>query len=812
MKLFKPSFLLLALLTISMLSFGQKPDSEIDLEDFDSDLMESMIFERINEFRLDNGLDIMIRQEILDTAAIMSARFNAKQGRVERNEDIGAKNKKAGGTENVVYLAEDEGAKRGKTIYTYQEVANEIYEGMIKSRRDKEMLLTPNFYYTGVGAGFDYDRKKVYLTQVYGGVDALNPGADKKLRKTLPMKYSKKKFGLSSGDDRTCKKVDQFKDWNEIQSSLEVKGKFVYMAYDDLKGMSKLLRRDKSGFAVDFVQPQQYPCDGPNIYDNERPSKGVMTKPWYNDKILDNNEIEGRRPKTYYGAIGKVKKKWLKKLPDEYEMNLVIIQDKCLCKVQTRGYLEDGGIESMTLLSIYPDTVETSAEGAWNVTTPKGVLEFKIPFEQGKSEYKREDIEELLDALNEPKFNVDTGGITIEAHSSLEGDSAINSKLQYKRAMSIMRGIGEVVGNVESDLYVDTSQISTTNGWEIFQQQLEDDTTGDYDMYKGKTFQEVNQSLKKDRSTYETLEPLLEKQRYAGISMNVTYDVSGDNEMPYVESQLKKAIEAKDGALALRIQRFAIRRIEDGKYKPDPFINMAVPLEGPFVSLIVNQVYLDNKFNNDGGLDESLRPIFEDLFETAAENDFAAFNKYMLDVKYGNLASKEQLKKTQAGINALYNSKISKQFVDAINLEFQFAIMEYYDSVATESPELVEDSEMVEKSLETIKKIFNIEGASWQNALKLGYIFLDYNDLEYATEVMGPFLENEDVSDDLIFTYVSAAANDMNLVFTRDFRIAMEQAKERDKQRYCKLFSAPYSTFQLLDHPLIKEDYCSTCK
>lgn len=813
MKQLKPLILLVLTSLFSLSVFAQKPDSEIDFDDFDNQLMETMIFERINEYRLDNGMDVMLRNEILDAAAKESAESNVNLGRVDSKEDIGSKVKKAGGTENAEFLAEYEGAKRGKTIYTYQEVADELYGGMVKSRRDQEMLLTPTFYYTGIAAAFDTDKKRVYLTQIYGGIDVLNPGADKKLRKELPLKYSKKKYGLSSGDDRTCKKVDQFNDWNLIQSSLELKGKYVYMAYDDLKSFKKLFRRDGDGLAVDFVTAAQYQCDGPNLYDNERPSKGVMTKPYYGDKILDNNEVEGRRPKNYYGEIGKMKKKWLKLMPEDYEMNLVVLQDKCVCEVVTRGYLEDGGIESMTLLSIYPDTMEnTGASGGWNVTTPKGELKFKIPFEQGKSEYKSEDIEELLEALNEPKFNVDTGGIAIEAHSSLEGQMEINEKLQYKRAMSIMRGIGDVVGNVESELYVDTSQITTSNGWEIFLQQLEDDTTGNYDLYKGMQFEAVREKLVNDPNAYDELEPLLEKQRYAGITMQVTYDVSGDNEMPYVMSQLKKAIEAKDGAEALRIQRFAIRRVEEGKYDPNQLINMAVPLEAPFVSLIVNQVYLDNKYNNEGNLDESLLPIFEDLFETAPENDFAAFNKYMLDVKFGNMASTEEINKTQNGINALYNSKISKQFVDAINLEFQFALMEFYDSLASEDPALVEDSEVVENSLERIKKIFNIEGASWQNALKLGYIFMDYNDLQFATEIMGPFLEEEGVSEELVFAYISAAANDADMIFTRDFRIAMEKGKEMNKQRYCDLFGAPYSTFQLLDHPLVKEDYCTTCK
>jgi hypothetical protein len=43
------------------------------------------------------------------------------------------------------------------------------------------------------------------------------------------------------------------------------------------------------------------------------------------------------------------------------------------------------------------------------------------------------------------------------------------------------------------------------------------------------------------------------------------------------------------------------------------------------------------------------------------------------------------------------------------------------------------------------------------------------------------------------------------------FTLAMEKAKELDKERYCKLFSKDKLTIQALENIKVKETYCKSC-
>lgn len=785
-------------LVTMQLAFAQA-DSEIDVNDFDASLLENMIFDKLSDYRSSQNMDPFSRSNVLDAAAKDQANDFKDLGRVDTRDDVGKRVKKAGGGASGDFVALYAAASKGKTGRTYQQVADEIASKLTTSRSNQKKQVMSEYIYAGVAASMDVERKRIYFSEVLGGLDAVNV-VDKKLRKSLPIKYTNKNKGLANYDDRACKQCNKFDDFKKLYDGLSIKGKYVYLSYDNLKSLQKLLRRETDGLDVEFVQRKQFRCEGNNIYDASLPFRGAIIKPYYSAKMWKKNEAEakGRRgPSSFYGPIGKIKGSYLKKLPDDYELNLLVLQDKTVCKRIKRGYLEDGGIESLTIFSIYPDSLITMP-GGWIPKAEKATLDFKVPFEQNKFDYKSKDIKPLMDAMSEPEYKVNQ--VFIEAHSSLEGDSAKNRLLQQRRAESILNSISDLV-KTDSTIFK-PENIKTTYGWEIFQSQIKGNKN--FQEFQGKTYDEVKASLS-NPEVYAKLDTLLREQRFAQVTMNVVYDVTGQFEEPFTLSQLKKAIDAKDGAKALKIQRYALRKVMEGTYKPDGLLKMDIPDNPNFVSLKINQIYLDNYVNNNGEIDENLKQKFEDLYKKSPENDFAAFNKYLVDVKYSPISGEEEIKTTQKGIDALYNGKITQQYVDALNLEYQFKVMAYLDSVDSEN-------DLVDASLDRIKKIFNVEGSSWQNALKLGYIFISYNDLDYACKVMAPFLEDEGVDKELYFAYITAAAPDENKLFTKEFRVAMEKAKKADSSRFCKLFGTPYLSYQLLENPLIKEDYCDSCE
>jgi outer membrane protein OmpA-like peptidoglycan-associated protein len=760
-------------------------------------MFENLILDKVNAFRTSNKLENLTRNATLDKAALSQATENKEAQKVNADDDIASRVKKEGGRGKPDFNAIAIPISKGKDMMTYADAATEVANKLNTGKATAKKILTSTFFYTGISVVLDVEKKKVYVSQVLGGLDVAG-GDIKKLAKTLPVKFTKK-AKYPQGGDKDCKACEKFNNWKKLYEGLEIKDGKAYISYDNLKEFKSLLKKDNDGLGVEFVLRKQYRCEGDNIYDASLPTRGALVKPVMSSKLLSakgNLAEGGEKAKNYYGVIGKVKKSILKKLPEDYEINLVVIQGGMICKRVKRTYVDDGGQKSLTLLSIFPDTAILNP-GGWVPTNEKGTITFKIPFEQNKFDYKATDIKPLMDALNEPKYKINE--VFVDAHSSLEGDSVNNMKLQQKRAESILRAMQEM-GKTDSSL-VKPQNITTTDGWDVFQEQIKNNK--EYSYFKGLSKDDVKMQLK-DPEVFRKLDTLLRNQRYAAVRMMVTYDATGANEEPFVFNQLKKAIDAKDGAKALKIQQFAIKRALEKKYNVSSLINMQIPANPNFTSLVVNQIFLDNYFTKDGDLAPELKAKFDDLYKKATDNGYAAFNKFMYEVKFGSLKDEKQIKETQKGIDALYATKVPQKFNDALNLEYQFKIMAYFDSVDNKNP-------MINESLDRIKKVFNVEGSTWQNSLKLGYIFIANNDLKYATKILAPFLETEGVNPELYFTYLTAAAPDEKNIFTKDFRIAMDKAKAADKARFCKLFGAPKLSFQYLENPLIKESFCNTC-
>jgi outer membrane protein OmpA-like peptidoglycan-associated protein len=778
-------------------NFAFAQNEAIVLNEFDNTLLENLVNDKVNEYRTSMKLENLTRNTLLDKAALAQATDFKEGMKIEIDDDISARLKKLGSKSKADWNAIILGIAKGKDIMTYEDAAKEIASKLTTGKASQKKILMANYFYSGYSIVLDAEKKKVYVSQTLGGIDVAG-GDLKKLMKTLPMKITKKAIGTTA-NDRDCKACEKFSNFKKLYNGIEVKGKYVYLTYDNLKELKNLLKRDNDALSIEFVMRKQYRCEGENILNASLPSRGAVVKPYTSAKIIGpkkNLAEGGDKAKSYYGIIGKIKGSILKKLPEDNEINLLVVQNGTVCKSIKRSYAEDGGQKSLTILSIFPDTAILNP-GGWVPTNEKGSINFKVPFEVNKSDYKMADIKPMMDALNEPKYKIND--IFIDAHSSLEGDTTNNTRLQQKRSESIMRAIQEM-GKNDSNL-VKPQNVTTSNGWDIWQQQVKNNK--DLAYFKSMTFDEVRSNLS-DPEVFKKLDTILKAQRFAGVKMNVTYDASGANEQPFVISQLKKAIEAKDGAKALKIQQFAFRKILDKKYDATPFLTMQIPTNPNFTSLIINQLFLDNYLNAGGELTPSVRAKFEELYKKSPDNGFAAFNKFMYDVRFGDFKDEKQIRETQKGIDALYATKVPQKYNDALNLEFQFKIMGHFDSVDNRNP-------MIAESMERIKKIFNVEGASWQNALKLGYIFAANNDLKYTTKILAPYLETKDVNPELYFVYLTAAAADEKNIFTKDFRIAMDKAKAADQSRFCKLFGAPKLSFQYLENPLIKESYCASC-
>jgi len=760
-------------------------------DNFNIDDLSKVLITELNKFRLANNLDTFEVNPILVEAAAMDADDFSDDGKAKVDQAQAKRNLiKAGGTNKGEELALVAPVSKGRDNYTTEQVAKTVWVRWTSNKKDKAILLNPQYMIIGISCITTSDQKKVAVVAMLGGYDSFNTGAKKKKELAVPFNTKSKK--LLPTDPKKCKNCDKWKNYEMLQRGLAVENGKIYLQYANMKDLKRLLKKPKDGIAVDIVQRAQYENADYNIVDNNLFNKGVMQKVIYKDKLFAKNLIKPDPKAKKKVKINKLLVevgKFNPKITGPYELNLIVIQDGAVCKTVTRSYLEQGDQESNTPIGILPALESTGLKPAFEPRSESSILNFTIPFEKNKSEFKKEDVEPFIKALNEPDFVID--GLYIYAYSSIEGDAAANAKLQRKRAESVTNVLQSMQNNKINPT------IETRDSWNLFELEMED---GKYDdlvkLGKEKAIKKING----DSKLLSELEPVLSKQRFAQIVLDVTYDVSGSKEQRFSTVSFNRAVKSNKIPQAYKIMEYISKQKQNKKYTEDVFDSLKIPEDAKFVNLFNNKVYY-NYVSNGSIVDEDDYEELKRIEKIDASNEVVKYNRIFSSIKLDTtIGSSEEQAKMQQEIDALYKSKIDKKFVDGLNVEWQFKIIESLDTVDGAEP-------LIEACITKIKSFYNVKESTWQNALKLAYVFTRGKDYRYSANILEPFLKVPNVNEGLLFSYISIASHLPDKFYSRTFSDALHKAKEKNPERYCQLFGEPYMSFQVLDNPNAKRDY-----
>ena len=760
-------------------------------DDFNINDLPNYLVRELNKFRLLNGLDTFEVNQILVDAASFDAEKMSESGQVKVDPEKAKKNLvKAGGTKKGEEVAMNAPISKGRDNYKTEQVAKIIWTRWENNKKDKVILLSPQYMMIGIKCVPDEGNKKAYAVAVFGGYDSFNEGAKKKKELAVPFNTKSKK--LLMPDVKSCKNCDKWKNFDLLQKGLTVENGKIYLEYANLKDLKRLLKKTKDGLAVDIVQRSQYEKTDYNIIDNNLQNKGVMQKIVFKDKVFSKNLIVPDKKAKKKVKINKLRLemgKFNPKITGPYELNLIVVQDGHVCRTVTRSYLENGDQESSTPIGLIPAPESIGLKPPFEPRSESSILNFTIPFEKNKSEFKAEDIQPFIKAMNEPDFVID--GLYIYAYSSIEGNADANAKLQRKRAESVTKVLQSMQNNKINP------NIETKDSWNLFELEMEDGKYADVvKLGKEKAIQKINT----DGALLKELEPVLSKQRFAQIVMDVTYDITGDKEQKFSVVSFNRAVKANKMAQAYKIMEYTFGKKLEKKYTEDVLDSMKVPNDAAFINLLNNKVYF-NFLGNSSIVDEDDYTELKRLEKLDPTNDIVRYNRlYSSIVLDSTLGTKEQQQKTQQEIDALYKTKIAKKLVDGINIEWQFKIMESLDTMENAEP-------LIEACITKIKSFYNFKEATWQNALKLAYAFTRGKDYKFSSNVLEPFLKVENVNENLLFSYISIASHLPEKFFSRTFSDALHKAKERNPERYCQLFGEPRMSFQVLENPNAKKDY-----
>ena len=760
-------------------------------ENFNLDELPRLLVTELNKFRIKNGLDTFEVNQILINAAEIDAKKMTASGQAKVDPLKVKKNLiKAGGTNKGEELAMNAAVIKGRDNYKTEQVAKVIYTRWENNKKDKEVLLKAQYMMIGISCMLDKDKKKVYATATFGGYDSFNAGAKKK--KELDVPFNKKSKKLLTADAKSCKTCDKWKNYDILQKGLIVENGKIYLEYANLKDLKRILKKPKDGLAVDVVQRAQYEKADYNILDNNLQNKGIMQKVITKDNLFAKNLIKVDPKAKKKIKINNLKVEMGKlnsKIKGPYELNLIVIQDGHVCKTIMRSYLEKGDQESNTPIGLIPADSTVGLNPPFEPRSESSILNFTIPFEKNKSEFKTEDVQPFIKAMNEPDFIID--GLYIYAYSSIEGDAVANAKLQRKRAESVTAVLQSMQNNKITPI------IETKDSWNLFELELED---GKYAELVKLGKDKATKKLNADTKMLKELEPVLAKERFAQIVMDVTYDISGNKEQKFTAVSFNRAIKANKTQQAFKIMEYAFNKKVEKKYTDDIMDSLKIPNDAKFTNFLNNKIYY-NYLANSSLVDFDDLEQLKQLEKLDPTNDIVRFNRMYSSITLDTaLGTKEQQAKMQQDIDALYKTKIQKKLIDGLNIEWQFKIMESLDTLENSEP-------LIEGCITKIKSFYDFKEASWQNSLKLAYAFTRGKDYKFSSNILEPFLKVENVDEGLLFSYISIASHLPEKFYSRTFCDALHKAKEKNPERYCQLFGEPRMSFQVLDNPSAKSDY-----
>jgi len=772
-------------------------DEAVDPEKFDLNLFSQVLTFELNKNRILFGLDEFQsdKDNALTSAAMFQADYMAENEQLTLDNSKKKKTtvlrvKKYGGSKNVVELITKEAIGKGKTFFTYRELAFKIVSKWLRDSKQKVFLNDPKYNIAGIGANIGKRQKDIYVSVIFGNYTSLNTGA--KERNVLAVPFTKKQYKLKSYDNTICKDCEKFNDYDNLLKGLNIEDGKIYLSYNYIKNFKKLIKNKKDGLAIDIIQKGQFPCTGSNIIDYNLVNKGVMTKRMYYKKIYKKNLLKKEDANKLKVCLGKLPSG----IDNNIELNLIIIQNKIVCKTLNKKFIEEGSIDFAKKSNFLNDTT-TFKYTPYVIKPDSGMLTFKIPFEQGKYNYKEEDIKPFLDSLDEPDFIIKD--LVISAYSSIEGSDETNTMLQKKRAESIVTAIGERQTDVIK------TKVITSGSWDMLKKDIKNTKYDTIALFK--TEAEAKDYIMNHQLLKE-LEPILQLHRYAQIVMRVSYDISGDKEKTFAISKFNKAVKQKDVKTAYNIQQFIFKKVNANKYSSDLISKMTIPYEKQNSILLLNKIMMENKLKKDtsSGFCSDLAKLYK--LETAkgnkTPNNYIIFDYLNCQLLYTPLSTDAQINEMQAQIDGLYKSKINKDDLDALNLEYQFKIIKTFDTIKTSSA-------IVKSSVEKIKTILGVRDSSWENSYKLAVVMSKQKNYTYAMSLLDPYVYNKDISEDFAFLYVPLCSQLQDRILTNRFAYAMGVASKKNPKRFCDLFNGERFSMLVFENPDVKTLQCTSC-
>lgn len=844
--------------------FSQNPGDPINISLVNEKYLEYLIKEKIDSVRIQHKLSPLFNDSILYVASKFHAKYLFEKRELshtepenpktetpqKRAEFFGAVNYLVG--ENVVFTLVGKPVK-GKSSSahinsTYDDVATDIVSAWVHSPGHYKNIITPAYNSTGLSIWVDPVTSRIYSVQKFA--KRLYEYDFIENKQMFPYSNYKSPHVVTSFNEVEAKlhkgkhafKIKQPKlpacqscnaNANSMAfmgTSLKIENGTIVMSSYEAAPFFNMLKKRKDGFAVEIVVYEPFDCGNPQYYTNQsRRSKqcifnGTVLKPIYKRDALKGFKPGGKKRKQIQKRLdaGKVKKyelklgKVSKSITSYYEVNLLLIQKKRLCRVKHFSSFCGDTLEYFYPLSYIHDTVSNAADVCYENKT----LTFVVPFEKNKTEYKLSDITSLSDSLFSPSFITDSA--TIHAYSSVEGDEDLNKKLQQKRAENIIKVI-------ESNQTLAIHKtITSEENWTLFEEQIK--KANELKIFEGLTHEQIKTKLQ-DTLLQKKCEKFLNAQRKAKIQLKgheiiddrniekyILSKVTGlkkrYNKLKYAEGNDERKNEIID-SLNLYMG-LAYNKIKEGVIAEKFFQKFDIDDENKYQQYKLNRLSYEVQITGvKMGDVEWLRDVYSDvvsLYNEGQKSFFIIYNMLNFIQQHGKDMQVVISETAEAEyINELriyVKTEAEKDLADKIAMNYNFRVgrMPVYTLTGTQRV-------LVELALKDIYDYFSKKTLEQNELNRLAAYFTYHGKSDWVVALLWPQYEKRinnveglSLLAKVLYQNYEESGNAVYYNFLKDLYSIL------GGENWCPMFVGPCNiSFQAFDYELFRNFYCEKC-
>ena len=698
----------------------------------------------------------------------------------------------AGNGEELVAKAK---AYLGETEYTYYDLSLALVQSILKNVKTADVMLNEQYTYMGLGFNTDAAMKSMYLSLILGNDRTFNPYKAAFNDKDVP--YTKGQAGLKGYDEKICKKcasepgLEALSEWVSVNKNGE-----IYINCDNHKELKRLIGKDGDAIAIDIIQEGQYECDHHQV-DYDLYHRGTVTKPITFEKMMAANENANLKSGKLIAKIGT--------LPDNVDDSknlelavLVLKEGNRVCRSVIAKRIESKGADYTEKINFVKDEVGIKSTGEWTISPEDGTFSISFPYEAKKTDYTAAGFNLDKKDPDLPQYKVNS----VELISHISPDyyqDASYKAIQEKRAAAVKKDLQRYFPGMDIKLVYDYC-------WDEFKEKITQHE--EYYDLSFKTLEEAAKELRLyNRYAAKLLDTIyLAPLRTMELRQSVTYYAdSPSNEEAFALWKFNNAVkDSKKLGFAMSVEDYILKQVENGKFSSSSLEKMEIPFKKEYQTLLNNKLYA--QYYKSSKLTPAMAEQMTKIYNLNTANQLLMYNTTVADVLAATINSTADIAKTQAAIDRLYSiPAIPKDRVNSLNLEYQFKVINYLDTL----PASTETTALTNSTYQKIKEIRNEKLDSWKNAFKLASYFNKRHDYLYSLSLMTPFLDDETISEDFIFSYVSLAAHREETYLSGLFTKAVQLAADKNSARLCGLVDKLPSC--ILENEDAKKIICKAC-